>query len=185
MLYTVKELNEKMIDLADFPTVYTTKWLKRKIIEKYDQNVFFAEMKGRSDVVCLKIFADLIVNNAWYEMREKDLKKESERIINTAAKLILSGVRSINLESDIYPLENEIADINICKNLLLKSLRKFLEVLTKNRLKRVAIGQVLQNLNLQFFRYHSNLGLKWTICLVHAGLLTSYQNLCFQFLIKK
>ena len=78
MLYTVKELNEKMIDLADFPTVYTTKWLKRKIIEKYDQNVFFAEMKGRSDVVCLKIFADLIVNNAWYEMREKDLNKESE-----------------------------------------------------------------------------------------------------------
>ena len=100
-------------------------------------------MKGRPDVVCLKNFADLIVNNAWYEMREKDLKKESESIINTAAKLILSDIRSINLESDIYPLENEIADINICKNLLLKSLRKFLEVLTKNRLKRVAIEQVL------------------------------------------
>ena len=34
--------------------------------------------------------------------REKDLKKESERIINTAEKLILSGdTRSINLESDI------------------------------------------------------------------------------------
>ena len=154
MLYTVKELNEKMIDLADFPTVYTTKWLKRKIIEKYDQHVFFAEMKGRSDMICLKNFADLIVNNAWYEMREKDLKKESESIINTAAKLILSDIRSINLESDIYPLENEIADINICESLLPESLRKFLEVFTKNRLKRVAIGQVLlvlQDLNLQFF----------------------------------
>ena len=33
--------------------------------------------------------------------REKDLKKESERIINTAEKLILSDTRSINLESDI------------------------------------------------------------------------------------
>ena len=33
--------------------------------------------------------------------REKDLKKESERIINTAEKLILSDIRSINLESDI------------------------------------------------------------------------------------
>ena len=75
--------------------------MKRKIIEKYDQHVFFAEMKRRSDVVCLKNFVDLIVNNAWYEMREKDLKKESERIINTAEKLILSDIRSINLESDI------------------------------------------------------------------------------------
>ena len=143
-----------MVELADSATVYTTKWLKRKIIEKYDQHVFFAEMKGRSDMVCLKNFADLIVNNAWYEMREKDLKKESERIINTAAKLILSDIRSINLESDIYPLENEIADINICESLLPESLRKFLEVFTKNRLKRVAIGQVLlvlQDLNLQFF----------------------------------
>ena len=54
--YTVKEFHEKMIQLADSPTVYTTKWLKRKIIEKYEQHVFFAEMKGRSDVVCLKIF---------------------------------------------------------------------------------------------------------------------------------
>ena len=62
--YTVKELNEKMIDLADFPTVFMTKWLKRKIIEKYHQHVFFAEMKGGSDVVCLKIFFDLTVNNA-------------------------------------------------------------------------------------------------------------------------
>ena len=143
-----------MVEIADSATVYTTKWMKRKIIEKYDQHVFFAEMKGRSDMVCLKNFADLIVNNAWYEMREKDLKKESESIINTAAKLILSDIRSINLESDIYPLENEIADINICESLLPESLRKFLEVFTKNRLKRVAIGQVLlvlQDLNLQFF----------------------------------
>ena len=100
-------------------------------------------MKGRSDMVCLKNFADLIVNNVWYEMREKDFKKESESIINTAAKLILSDIRSINLESDIYPLENEIADINICESLLPESLRKCLEVFTKNRLKRVAIGQVL------------------------------------------
>ena len=143
-----------MVEIADSATVYTTKWMKRKIIEKYDQHVFFAEMKGRSDMVCLKNFADLIVNNAWYEMREKDFKKESESIINTAAKLILSDIRSINLESDIYPLENEIADINICESLLPESLRKFLEVFTKNRLKRVAIGQVLlvlQDLNLQFF----------------------------------
>ena len=132
-----------MVELADSATVYTTKWLKRKIIEKYDQHAFFAEMKGGSDVVCLKNFADLTVNNAWYEMREKDLKKESVGIINTAAKLTLSDIRSINLESDIYPLENEIADINICESLLPESLRKFLEVLTKNRLKRVAIGQVL------------------------------------------
>ena len=71
------------------------------------------------------------------------LEKRISGNFNTAAKLTLSDIRSINLESDIYPLENEIADINICESLLPESLRKFLEVLTKNRLKRVAIEQVL------------------------------------------
>ena len=153
--------------------------VERKIIEKYDQHVFFAEMKGRSDVICLKHFADLIVNNAWYEMRETDLKKESDRIVNTAAKLILSDIRSINLESNIYPLENKIADM---RKPVSRKPKKVSGSINKNRLKRVAIEQVLISAarpNLQFFRYHSDLGLKWTICSVHTGSLTSYQNLDF------
>ena len=120
-------------------------------------------------------------------MREKDLKKESVGIINTAAKLILSDIRSINLQRDIYPLEDEIADISIWESLLPESLRKFLEVLTKNRLKRVAIGQVLISaarpksavLSISFelrVEMDNMFGSRWII--------TTYQNLYVQFLIK-
>ena len=49
-------------------------------------------MKGKCDIVCLHNLADLIVNSLWYEKREKALAKESEGIINTAAKLILSAI---------------------------------------------------------------------------------------------
>ena len=109
------------------------------MIEKYDDHVNFTETKGKSHVTCLKCLADLIVNSLWHEKREKDLSKESERIINTAAKLILSDIiRSMNLESDIYPTETEI-----CESLLLESLRKFLEVLMKEKLKRSSVGQVI------------------------------------------
>ena len=100
-----------MIEIVDSPTVFTTKSMKRKLIKKYDDHAFFAEIKGKSDVVSLKNLADLIVNSSWYEKREKDLPKESERIVNTAAKLIFSDVRSMSLESDIYPTKNEISDI--------------------------------------------------------------------------
>ena len=48
-------------------------------------------MKGKSDVVCLSKLADLIANSLWYMKREKDLAKDLERIINTAAKLSLEG----------------------------------------------------------------------------------------------
>ena len=48
-------------------------------------------MKGKSDVVYLKNLADLIVNSSWYIKREKDLARDLERRINTAAKLSLEG----------------------------------------------------------------------------------------------
>ena len=129
--YTITELHQKMIEMATSTTVYTTKWLKAKLIEKYKQHIFFAEIQGRSDIVCLKDFADFIVNNAWYKKREADSVKESERIIDTAAKLILAEVRSMNIDNDFYPLEKEIADIKHCELLLPANLRKFLEVLIK------------------------------------------------------
>ena len=76
------------------------------------------------------------MNSSWYEKREKDLAKELERINNTVAKLFLPDIRSMSLESDIHLTENEISDIKTCENLLTESLRKFLEVLIKGRLKK-------------------------------------------------
>ena len=65
---------------------------KKKVDREIWDHVFFAEMKGKCDIVCLHNLADLIVNSLWYEKREKALAKESEGIINTAAKLILSAI---------------------------------------------------------------------------------------------
>ena len=82
------------------------------------------------------------MNSSWYEKREKDLAKELERINNTVAKLFLPDITSMSLESDIHLTENEISEIKTCENLLTESLRKFLEVLIKGRLKKSSIGQV-------------------------------------------
>ena len=49
---------------------------EKKLIEEHDDHVFFAKMKGSSDVVCLKNLADLILNSSWYEKREKNSAKE-------------------------------------------------------------------------------------------------------------
>ena len=76
--YTIKELHTRMMEIANCETVYSTKWLKRKLMDRYEEHVFFAELKGRSNVVCLKNLADLIVNSSWYENREKDLASLKE-----------------------------------------------------------------------------------------------------------
>ena len=63
-------------------------------------------------------------------------RNELERITNTTAKLILSDIRSINLESDIYPTENKISDIKTSESLLPEILHRYLAVLIKRRLKK-------------------------------------------------
>ena len=83
---------------------YIKKWLKSQILQLFTQQngweknwlrnrdyVFFAESKGKSDVLCLKNLADLIANSSWYMKKEKDFAKELERITSNATKLSLKS----------------------------------------------------------------------------------------------
>ena len=70
-------------------------------------------------------------------------RNELERITNTTAKLILSDIRSINLESDIYPTENKISDIKTSESLLPEILHRYLAVLIKRRLKKNSGKQII------------------------------------------
>lgn len=97
-LYTVNGLRSKMIEMAGSETIYSAKWLKTKLKDKYKDHIFFAELNRKSDVVCLKDTASLIINNAWYDAREKDAEKDSERIIKRAAKLILSNMQTTKIQ---------------------------------------------------------------------------------------
>ena len=71
--------------------------------------------------------------------REKGMAKESERIIITAAKLVLSDIRAQEFPSDLYPSEKEIADIDKCESYLPNTLKTFLDILIKRRLKKISI----------------------------------------------
>ena len=67
------------------------------------------------------------------------MAKESERIIITAAKLVLSDIRTHEFPSDLYPSEKEIADIVKCESYLTDTLKKFLGILVRSRLKKISI----------------------------------------------
>ena len=62
-----------MRKLAVSTDVYTFKWLKNKLKEKYEEHIFFAEIKGRANVVCFKDFASYLVNEKWYKERKTKL----------------------------------------------------------------------------------------------------------------
>lgn len=139
-LYTVSELHLKMVELANGNRIYGIKWLKQKLKDRYKDSIHFAEISGRSDVVCFRNMAHFILNEAWYSSRKKDKNKDAERIIVTAAKLIMADIREKEYDTSYYPTHTDI----VCpeeKEWLPNHLKMFLEVLIKSQIKQNSIGQ--------------------------------------------
>ena len=70
-LYTIQELHEKMYEMTRGESVYSTKWLKTKLIERYNDSIYFAERNGCQNVVCFRDSANRILYDAWYDSRKK------------------------------------------------------------------------------------------------------------------
>lgn len=141
-LTSLQDLHEEMVKGAGNSDIYTKKWLKEKLKEKYGDDLFFAEMSGRSNVIVFTNNVGKILNNKWYEKRNDDLQKESERIIKTAAKLIIDDVKSTNFDCQVYPSNEDIASIAKGKEFLPKNLQLLMECLVPDSpVKQVSFGQ--------------------------------------------
>ena len=82
------ELQEKMERFSESNEAYSTKWLKKKLKDRYSDHLYFAEINGRKNVLCFKNMANYIINEKWYEKRQINVDDEAKRIVITATKLI-------------------------------------------------------------------------------------------------
>ena len=89
---------------------YSTKWLKKKLKDRYSDHLYFAEINGRKNVLCFKNMANYIINEKWYEKRQINVDDEAKRIVITATKLIREEIRNIKLSLDSYPNKDDITD---------------------------------------------------------------------------
>lgn len=89
--------------------------------------------------------ADFIVNDKWYSNKKENRGEEAERIITTAAKLVLDDIRSRTFVVDSYPNNEEIENFEKGKEWLPRYLRIFLETIIKYPLKQASIGQAIVN----------------------------------------
>ena len=64
-LFTLKDFEDQMKVFADREAVFGAKWIKKKLQEKYSDNIFFAEVAGRKNVICFKIMASYIASDTW------------------------------------------------------------------------------------------------------------------------
>ena len=144
-MISLSEAHKKMIELAGNSEVYTRKWLKKSLETKYGEEIFFAEIDGKSNIICFKDLAKRIVTDMWYQEEKKDdFDDECRRIISAAAKLIRSAVKSAQFDCSKYPSEEDIKNVEKGKNWLPSHLKCFMESLLPDiPLNQVSFGQAI------------------------------------------
>ena len=98
-VHSLQELQAKMIEIVGGENeykVYSTKWLKTKLQQKYGDHVFYSEVNGKSNVVCFRNMANTTINDKWFEDKNSNTDDEAKRIVTTAAKLIKSQIKEEN-----------------------------------------------------------------------------------------
>lgn len=142
-LFTLSELHTKMVELAGESEVYSSKRLKQKLKEQYEGYAFFAEIEGRSNVLCFKNMVEYIINEKWYSERKASTKDDAERIVIAAAKIISAEIRETEYNSDSYPTDDDISSNERSRKCIPHHLRAFLKTIVSSELKQTSIGHVI------------------------------------------
>ena len=140
-IYTLKELHSKMSELAGRDSVYCLKRLKQKLQERHGNNLYFAEIEGKSNVVCFQNMIDYYLNDLGKKKTQNDKDKDGEKLVMTAAKLIKAEIREKKYDTSTYPKTTDIH--NKTGGWIRKLLKVFLEVLVRSDLRQNSIGQAI------------------------------------------
>ena len=73
--------------------VYSVKKIKQKLQEKYKENIFFAEVTRRKNVVSIRSMRDWIISDQWYDNKRQNADDEVKHIFETAAKIIKNELK--------------------------------------------------------------------------------------------
>ena len=93
------------------------------------------------NVACFQGMADFYINEMWEEERRKDKEKDAERIIITAAKVIMAEIRETKYDTSNNPKTLDISDAS--SDWIPELLKTFLDMLIKSDLKQNSTGQVI------------------------------------------
>ena len=99
------EMHSKMKELANSEEVYSMKHLKRKLEEKYKDDIIISQTDGKANLVCFKDVAQFIIKRSKTENKSTN---EGEVIIKTAAKLIKAEIQNQKFNTEEYPSRHDI-----------------------------------------------------------------------------
>ena len=147
-LVTISDLKNKMNDflIGTDSSAYGTQYLKKKLLQKYGEDIQFAEERGLNDIVTLSEKGSSILRK-YKELSDigNDLEDHKRAIIETAAKLIKSDIKSnIPSETSQYPCTQSL-EFKTAANYIPNSLKLLLNTIFvgEDNKKVTSIGQAI------------------------------------------
>lgn len=125
---------------VDSDEVYSEKWIKRKLIDRYGDHIQFNEIRGRRNVICWRDMATYILNQKWHDDQKCS---ESEHVVVAAAKVLRAAIRDAPYKMDMYPYCSDVQDAQRAKDWTPQLLRVFTEHLIASDEKQTALGQCI------------------------------------------
>ncbi|CAG2250738.1 unnamed protein product [Mytilus edulis] len=125
---------------------YSSKYMKRKLLDHFGTSIVIAEINGKSDVVTFKMTASEILHEFYNQPKDEDIQVKQKRLIEVAAKLILNDIKSIPTNKEVYPDPSILSSISANQEFLPSSLRTFLTTLLNSMtsdIKICSIGQAV------------------------------------------
>ena len=190
---TIRDLIYKMQDfLADTNyDAYGFTYMKEKLVNHFGNRIIITETSGMRNVVTFRDTVYSILQDFYNQPKDDNLANEKMRIIETAAKLTKSEVKSVVQLNDNYPTSAEMSSTDSALAFVPESLEQLLRKLAvgkKTDTKIASIGQAIK----QFARpralivplqiglgvqMHRHFGSKFLIDSLHQhGFCSSYQE---------
>ena len=141
---TIQDLVLKMGQLCENP--FSLKHMKRRLLDYFGERVIITEMKGKPNIITLRSTASNILQKFYSLPKPEDTEQQKLRVIETAAKLIHTDIKTVDTRKDIYPSAEDISTPEKRLTYLPESLKILLmkTFVGKNaQLKQAAVGHAI------------------------------------------
>lgn len=105
--------------------------------------MFFADIKGKQNVLCFRNMAKYIVNNIWSSNKMESSEEEAMRIVKTAAKIIIAEIAEMVYDVDFYPTDDVVKSMEQGRDFLPVYLLVLMNILLPCPVKQISIGQCI------------------------------------------
>ena len=102
---TLKQCKGKMREFIDEP--YTTKWLKKRLLQHYGTSIVIAKRNGCEDVIYFKESANTLLYE-FYRQNQLENENEKLRVIKLAADLIRLDIQELDCDKETYFSFNDL-----------------------------------------------------------------------------